>query len=71
MFVNDAKLPGPHDVVEELAVVVAVVVWSVRFRVVRRSDRRHFVPIDRVTTEEKLDFVGNLQIYMYNIHVHV
>ena len=52
--VDAAELPGPAHVVQELAVVEAVVVRRVALRVVRRRQRRRLVPVDGVETEEGL-----------------
>ena len=60
MFVDDAELPGPQHVVEELTMIVTIVVGSVRLGVIRRRQCRHLVTIDRVVTKEELHFVGNL-----------
>lgn len=58
-LINAAKLPGPFYVVEELAVVEAVVVRGVALRVVGRRQRRLLVPIQRVVEEELLDLLGD------------
>ena len=60
LLINGVKLPGPPDVVEKLAVVVAIVVGAVAFRVVRRCEGGHLMPIDGVGAEEMLHFVGHL-----------
>ena len=60
MFVDAAELPGPHDIVEELAVVVSIVVRAVRLGVVARGDGRHLVSVDRVVPEKELHLFANL-----------
>ena len=52
-------MPWPHGVIEELPQVEAVIIGGVVLRVVRGSQRGHFVAIHRVEAEEALDLVGH------------
>eukprot|EP00760_Papus_ankaliazontas_P007679 PhM_4_TR13451/c0_g1_i1/m.51039 len=60
-LVDLRELPRPLRVVQERALVKAVVIRGVRLRVVRRRQRRHFVTVDSVHAEEMLDLARNLQ----------
>ncbi len=60
LVVDHTELPTPLGVVEELAVVEAVVVGAVRLGVVRRRQHRHLVAVDGVVPEEVLHFVRHL-----------
>lgn len=46
LFVYAPELPGPRGVVEERPQVEAVVIRTVVFSVVGRSEGGHFVPVD-------------------------
>lgn len=60
-LIDPAKLPRPLHVVQELAVVEAVVIRRVALRVVGWRQSRLLVPIYGIVEEETLDLLGNLQ----------
>ena len=62
LIVDDPELPRPLGVVQELAVVEAVVVRAVALGVVRRRQYCHLVAVYRIVTEEMLHFVRNLSV---------
>ena len=61
LLVNGGKLPAPGVVVEELAVVKAVVVGGVALCMVGGGEHRHLVAVDGVAAEEELHLVCNLE----------
>ena len=66
LSINAIKLPWPLDIVQELSMVVAIVIRTVGFRVIRWRQGGHFVSIYGVTTEKVLHFVCHLMIQMSN-----
>ena len=54
------ELPWPQDVVEELSVIKAVIIWTVTLCVVRRGDYSHLVTIDGIRAEKVFHFIGHL-----------
>ena len=62
LLVNALKLPGPFDVVEELALVKAVVVRTVALCMIGGCQHCHLVTVDGVQLEEQLHFLCNLLI---------
>jgi len=59
-LVDGVVLPGPRSIVQERAQVEAVVAGGIRLRVVGRGQSGHFVAVDAVHFEEKLDFGRHL-----------
>ena len=62
LLVDALKLPGPFDVVEELALVKAVVIRTVALCVIGGCQHCHLVTVDGVQLEEQLHFLCNLLI---------
>lgn len=58
--VNLPKLKGKARRIEEGPQIEAIVVWTVRFRVIAWRERSHLVSVSRVLEEEELDLVGDL-----------
>ena len=62
LLVYTLKLKGPLDVVEELALVKAVVVRTVALCMIGGRQHCHLVAVDGVQLEEQLHFLCNLLI---------
>jgi len=63
LLVDQLKLPRPESVVEELSVIKAVVIRTIRLCVIRRCQHRHLVSVDGVVTEKVLHLFRNLYRY--------
>lgn len=62
VFVDFLELPRPSHVVQKWAMVVAMIVRTVRLRVIGRRQYGHLVAIDSVGTIEMLHFRCHLQV---------
>lgn len=60
LFVDRRELPLPRVVIEEGTVIESIVVGAVRLRVAGRSQYRHLVTINSVTSVEVFHLIGNL-----------
>lgn len=61
LLINESELTRPHNIVQELSVVVSVVIWTIRLSVIGRRNGRHFMTINGIVTEEILHFRCHLK----------
>lgn len=59
-LVHPLKLPRPSRPIQERPHIKPIVIGAVRFGMVRRCERGHFVTVGRVVVEEEFDFGGNV-----------
>lgn len=55
LFIYTPKLPGPAGVIKERPQIKPVVIWTVVFSMVGRSEGGHFMSVHRVHPEEMLN----------------